>query len=65
MAPDPKKMNCAEFQMELSDLVASGEDLYSHPHRQDCKRCRALVVDLEMIAEQARRLYPGEGPTIN
>lgn len=65
MVADPKKMTCKEFQAELSELLISGEDLFSHPHLQGCERCRALVVDLEMIAEMPRRLYPGEGPLIN
>ncbi len=65
MSADPGKMNCLEFQAQLSEKMALGEDVYSHPHVQACARCRALLVDLEMIAEKAHRLYPGEGPFIH
>lgn len=54
MASDPMFMTCEQFQAQLSDLVASGEDLERHPHIQACEMCRALVSDLEKIAEEAR-----------
>ena len=65
MAADPEKINCVEFQAQLTEKMSLGEDAFSHPHVQACERCRALLVDLEMIAEEARRLYPGEGPLIH
>ncbi len=65
MDADPEKMNCLEFQAQLSEMMSRGEDVYSHPHVQACERCRALLVDLEIIAEKARGLYPGEGPFIH
>jgi hypothetical protein len=49
---------CERFQQRLAELFGSGEDIYSDPHLQGCTLCRALVVDLERIAEEARNL-PG------
>lgn len=52
-------VTCAQFQNELADLIARDVDLYSHPHLQRCENCRRVIVDLEIIAEAARRLLPG------
>ena len=54
--------SCAEFQAHLPDLVGSGEPVSLHPHYQSCENCRALLADLETIAEAARRLFPVEDP---
>lgn len=54
MASDPMFMTCEQFQAQLSDLVASGEDLEHHPHVQAGEMCRALVSELKKIAEEAR-----------
>jgi hypothetical protein len=56
------QMNCAEFQAQLADLIASGEDAAAHPHIQTCARCRALLAELETIAEAARQLFPAVEP---
>jgi len=62
MTGDPNQMTCHEFQAQLADLVGSGEDVESHPHLRDCERCRALLADLQTIAEAARQLLPIEQP---
>jgi hypothetical protein len=62
MTGDPRKMTCEEFQAQLSELIGSGEDVSAHPHVQDCDRCRALLADLETIAEAARQLFPSVEP---
>jgi len=62
MTGDPRKMSCAEFQAQLSELIGSGEDVAAHPHVQGCDRCRALLAELETIAEAARQLFPSVEP---
>ena len=62
MTGDPRKMRCEEFQAQLSELIGSGEDVAAHPHVQNCDRCRALLADLETIAEAARQLFPSVEP---
>jgi hypothetical protein len=49
---------CEVFQQRLAEPSGSAEDIYKDPHLQGCTLCRALVVDLERIAEEARNL-PG------
>jgi hypothetical protein len=55
---DPTKMSCAEFQAHLPELIGTGVDASAHPHIQNCELCRALLADLETIAEAARQLLP-------
>ena len=55
-------LTCAAFQGQLPDLIGSGEDASSHPHLQTCELCRALLADLETIAEAARKLFPIADP---
>ena len=62
MIHDPKNMTCAEFQAQMPELIGSGADASSHPHVQNCALCRALLADLETIAEAARQLFPVEDP---
>jgi hypothetical protein len=62
MKGDPGKMSCAEFQAQLPELIGSGEDAAAHPHVQGCERCRALLAELETIAEAARQLFPSVEP---
>jgi hypothetical protein len=62
MTGDPGKLRCAEFQAKLPELIASGEDAAAHPHLQSCELCRALLAELETIAEAARRLFPSVEP---
>jgi hypothetical protein len=56
------KMSCTEFQAHLPELIASGEDVSRHPHIQECDLCRALLADLETIAQAARDLFPSVEP---
>ena len=58
MSENPIEMSCAEFQAQLPELIGSGENASSHPHIESCELCRALLADLETIAEAARQLFP-------
>jgi hypothetical protein len=58
MTEDEDKLTCAAFQGQLADRIGSGEDVASHPHLRTCALCRALLTDLETIAEAARQLFP-------
>lgn len=62
MTDDPGKMSCAEFQAQLPELVASGANAAEHEHVKNCDLCRALLADLETIAEAARQLFPTVEP---
>jgi hypothetical protein len=62
MTEDRNNRTCQEFQEHLADLIASGEDVSKNPHLQTCANCRALLADLETIAEAARQLFPIEQP---
>jgi hypothetical protein len=62
MTGDPSNLSCQEFQSKLADLIGSGEDVSKHPHLQTCETCRALLADLETIAEAAKQLLPIEQP---
>jgi hypothetical protein len=62
LTSDPSKMNCAEFQAQLPELIGSGVDASAHPHIRSCELCRALLADLETIAEAARQLLPVVDP---
>jgi hypothetical protein len=62
MTADPKKMTCEQFQSQLADLIGTGEDVSQHPHLQTCATCRALLADLQTIADAAKQLLPIEQP---
>jgi len=62
MTEDHNNRNCEEFQTQLADLIGSGENVANHPHLQSCPRCRALLAELEAIADAARQLLPIEPP---
>ena len=55
--------DCASFQDELPGLFESGQDINSHPHLQTCENCKALVQDLQYIAQQAKLLLPIHDPS--
>jgi hypothetical protein len=55
-------MSCEEFQAQLPELIGSGENISDHEHIRTCELCRALLADLETIAEAARQLFPVEEP---
>lgn len=62
MIDERKTMSCEEFQAQMPELIGSGQDASAHPHVQSCDLCRALLHDLETIAEAARQLFPVEDP---
>jgi hypothetical protein len=62
MTSDPEKLSCEEFQAQLPELISSGMDASTHPHLRRCELCRALLADLETIAEAARQLFPSVEP---
>ncbi|HWG21931.1 MAG TPA: hypothetical protein VG225_15480 [Terracidiphilus sp.] len=62
MIDNPNNMTCEEFQAHMPELIGSGENAAAHPHVQNCALCRALLADLETIAEAARSLFPVEDP---
>ena len=61
----PKKLSCASFQARLAYLIGSGEEVSLHPHVQSCANCRALLADLQTIADAAKRLLPIVQPEEN
>jgi hypothetical protein len=63
MTGDFNKANCSEFQARLPELISTGEDISEHPHVQSCELCRALLADLETIADAARQLFPSAEPS--
>lgn len=59
------KMSCEEFQAQLPELIGSGGKISDLAHIQSCELCRALLADLETIAEAARQLFPIVEPPDN
>ncbi len=62
MTEEANPMTCHEFQAQLPEMIGSGESLAAHTHLQHCALCRALLADLETIAEAARQLFPVMDP---
>jgi len=62
MRESANNLSCAEFQAQLPELIGCGEEIANHPHLQSCNLCRALLADLDAIAEAARQLFPVEEP---
>jgi hypothetical protein len=62
MTSSLNKSDCADFQSHLADLIGAGQDLSQHSHIMSCELCRALLADLETIAEAARQLFPAVEP---
>jgi hypothetical protein len=62
MNGNSSKMSCAEFQDQMAELIGSGEDLTAHPHVKDCADCRALLAELNAIADAAKDLFPSVEP---
>jgi hypothetical protein len=58
MTDRPGEMSCEQFQAQLPELIGSGKKASEHEHIQSCELCRALLADLETIAEAARQLLP-------
>lgn len=62
MSDNRRNISCAEFQAQLPELIGSGANVSAHPHIEKCELCRALLADLETIAEAARQLFPAVEP---
>jgi hypothetical protein len=62
MNDNTSKMSCVEFQDRMAELIGSGQDLTAHPHVKDCADCRALLAELNAIADAARELFPSVEP---
>ena len=62
MTEQANPMTCQEFQDQLPEMIGSGESLAAHAHLQHCALCRALLADLETIAQAARELFPVAEP---
>ena len=58
MTEEANPMTCQEFQAQLPEMIGTGESLAAHEHLRHCALCRALLADLETIAEAARQLFP-------
>jgi predicted anti-sigma-YlaC factor YlaD len=58
MRKEASNLSCAEFQAQLPELIGSGTRIAEHEHLRTCDNCRALLADLETIAEAARQLFP-------
>ena len=56
MIDNRKDMSCQEFSACMADLIAAGQDIFAHPHVRRCSLHRALLDDLEAIANAARQL---------
>jgi hypothetical protein len=54
----PETLSCEQFQSQLPELIGSGAVLAEHAHLRHCELCKALLADLEAIAEAARQLLP-------
>jgi RNA polymerase sigma-70 factor (ECF subfamily) len=59
---EPATPSCRKFQAQLPGLIGTGKNLNLHPHIQSCELCRALLIDLQTIAEAARNLFPNVEP---
>jgi hypothetical protein len=58
-----RRMTCAEFTARMARLVASGENIFAHPHVKSCRMHRVLLQDLESIARAAQQLFPDVDPS--
>ena len=56
MIDNRKDMSCDEFSACMVDLIATGQDIFAHPHVRRCRLHRALLDDLDTIAKAARQL---------
>jgi hypothetical protein len=58
-----RNMTCEEFTARMPQLVAAGEDIFAHSHVRSCRVHRALLQDLEAIAQAAQQLFPDVDPS--
>jgi hypothetical protein len=59
----PREMTCEEFTARMPELVATGADVFAHPHVKKCSVHRDLLRDLEAIARAAQQLIPDVDPS--
>ena len=59
MPEDAASLSCEEFQNQLAELHASGEDVASHPHAKACGRCCGFIRDIYQIAENSHHFRFG------
>lgn len=62
MSGDRENMTCQEFQEQLAEMIGAGVDVSNHPHLRSCENCKALLKDLQTIADAAKQLLPIEQP---
>lgn len=62
MSQSATNLSCQEFQARLPELIGTGDKIADNPHVQSCELCRALLADLDAIANAARQLFPVEEP---
>ena len=62
MRTSVNNLSCAEFQSHLPQLIGCGKTFADDPHFQGCELCRALLADLDAIAQAAHQLFPVEEP---
>ncbi len=55
-----KEQACAAFQQSMAARIAAGDDFQTDAHLRECPRCKALLEELETIAQAARMLLPVE-----
>ncbi|HEY3707166.1 MAG TPA: hypothetical protein VGL22_19045 [Terracidiphilus sp.] len=56
-------MTCEQFTAGMAELIASGKNIFAHPHVKSCKMHRALLEDLEAIVVAAQQLFPDVDPS--
>jgi len=58
-----RDMTCEEFSARMPQLIASGRDIFAHPHVKKCRTHRALLAELDAIAQAAQQLFPEVDPS--
>ncbi len=58
-----RDMTCEEFTARMPQLIASGRDVFAHPHVKRCRTHRALLEELDAIAQAAQQLFPDVDPS--
>jgi hypothetical protein len=58
-----REMTCEEFTARMPQLIASGRDVFAHPHVKKCRTHRALLEELDAIAQVAQQLFPDVDPS--
>ncbi|HEX7728981.1 MAG TPA: hypothetical protein VF392_08090 [Terracidiphilus sp.] len=58
----PNPQECEKFQEQLPELLGAGAPIEDNPHLKTCELCRALLRDLQAIADAARQLMEVDQP---